>query len=94
LFFPCICRFIVVASCDATIKNDCPVLDVVVVALQSILSLAPCTFAIINVVDLHQSKRLVVAYAILGALLLQATIIIAPCDMTEFFLSSLLLLAI
>jgi hypothetical protein len=53
LSFPCIHCFIVVAPCNASIKNNCGVVDVVVMALRSILLLALHTFAIIDVVDPH-----------------------------------------
>jgi hypothetical protein len=43
-----------IAPCEMT-RNDCRIVDVVVVSLQSILLLALCTFAIIDVVDPHQS---------------------------------------
>jgi hypothetical protein len=46
--------FIVIAPRDTTEKHDCRVVDVVVMALQSILLLTPCTFVILDVVDPHQ----------------------------------------
>ncbi len=51
--------------CNPSIKNDCCVIDIVVVALQSILLLVICAFAIIDVVHPHQRERLVVACAIM-----------------------------
>ncbi len=48
-------------------KNDCYIVNVVVMALRSILLLAVHAFTIVDVVDPHQSKRLVAAGAILHA---------------------------
>jgi hypothetical protein len=52
-------------------KNYCHVLSVVIVVLQAILSLVLCAFTIVDVVDPHQFKRLVVTCAILCARLNQ-----------------------
>jgi hypothetical protein len=54
LFFPRLI-FYCCHSLQYNIKN-CLVVDIVVVALQSILSLVTCALAIVNVVSLHQPK--------------------------------------
>jgi hypothetical protein len=43
---------IVIAPCNMT-RYDCCVINVVIVLLQSMLSLALCAFAIANLVDPH-----------------------------------------
>jgi hypothetical protein len=52
-FLPLPSSFIVVAPCNMTSRNDCCVVDVQIMALQSILLLALCAFAIINAVHPH-----------------------------------------
>jgi hypothetical protein len=44
---------IVISPCNMTIKKDCRIVDVCIVELQSILLLALCPFAIIDVVLSH-----------------------------------------
>jgi hypothetical protein len=75
-------------------RNDCPVVDIVVVSSQSILLLALRAFAIIDVVDPHQSKGLVVAGAILRAPLLQSTLVVASCTQLKKILLSSKIFAI
>jgi hypothetical protein len=76
-----------------TITNDYRVVDIVSWH-RGLLSLALHTFAIVDVVDQHQSKGLVVAGAILRALLLRSTLGVASCARLKRILFSLKFFAI
>ncbi len=74
--------FFVVAPRDASIKKYCCVVNFVVMVLQSILLLVLHTFAIVDVFDPHQSKRVECCWCNLVCLL-WSTVVVAPCNTTE-----------
>ncbi len=72
---------IVIAPCDMTIQDDCCVIDVVSWHHNQLLLLALHAFTIVDVVDPHWSKRLVVA----------GTILLACCDQPPLLFPMILL---